>query len=101
MPVRVSRGLDEAQPVLERVFREQAVCAWQDVSDGLDGEEGLLNLVRRLSYERPPRPAKRARLSTHPVPALQVVCMPHQPNPFTLGIVPNLLPYQLCCLCGV
>ncbi|BDA40751.1 hypothetical protein COCOBI_01-4050 [Coccomyxa sp. Obi] len=43
----------------------------QDVSDGLDGEEGLLNLVRRLSYERPPRPAKRARLSTHPTPVLQ------------------------------
>ncbi|CAL8466943.1 g6479 [Coccomyxa elongata] len=43
----------------------------EDVSDGLDEEEGLLNLVRRLSYERPPRPAKRARLSTHPTPVLQ------------------------------
>jgi len=39
------------------------VAVWQDVENGVeeeDDEEGLLNLVRRLSYERP---RKRARLS--------------------------------------
>lgn len=78
------------------------MCAWQDVSDGLDEEEGLLNLVRRLSYERPPRPAKRARLSTHPTPVLQVVsaCPTSQTN-FFLDSLPiyshaSLLP--LWCL---
>ena len=51
------------------------VCA-QDASEHLEAEteeEGLLNLVRRLSYERPVRPPKRARLSPRPpVPAKQV-----------------------------
>ncbi len=72
----------------------------QEVNDGLDGEEGLLNLVRRLSYERP---AKRARLSTYPtllIPVLQVVYMLEQPN--SLILLPNKsIRSQHHCLCGV
>ncbi|KAK9916715.1 hypothetical protein WJX75_006196 [Coccomyxa subellipsoidea] len=47
----------------------------EDASAGLEAEteeEGLLNLVRRLSYERPARPPKRARTTPCPqVPTKQ------------------------------
>ena len=51
----------------------------QDARDDHEAEEeeaGLLNLVRRLSYERPARLHKRARLSPGtPVPAKLVRCL--------------------------